>query len=54
VAARRNVEDDTAPEESAKSLSAARSGRAHHAADLPADLRAEWLAQPNVSALLKG
>jgi len=24
------------------------------AADLPADLRAEWLAQPNVSALLEG
>jgi len=44
----------TAPEESAKSLSAARSAVLLIAADLPADLREEWLARPNVSALLEG
>lgn len=44
----------TAPEESAKSLSAARSAVLTMAADLPAELRDEWLARPNVSALLEG
>jgi hypothetical protein len=44
----------SAPEESAKSLSAARSAVLTMAADLPAELREEWLARPNVSALLEG
>ena len=44
----------TAPEESARSLSAARSAVLTMAADLPVDLREEWLARPNVSALLEG
>jgi hypothetical protein len=42
------------PEESARSLAAARSAVLAMAADLPADLREEWLARPNVSALLEG
>jgi hypothetical protein len=44
----------SAPEESAKSLAAARSAVLAIAADLPADLREDWLARPNVSALLEG
>jgi hypothetical protein len=41
-------------EESARSLAAARSAVLTIAGDLPADLRDEWLARPNVSALLEG
>jgi hypothetical protein len=41
-------------EESARSLAAARSAVLTIAADLPAELRDEWLARPNVSALLEG
>ncbi|MDQ1705364.1 MAG: hypothetical protein QOF18_1730 [Frankiaceae bacterium] len=44
----------SAPDESARSLAAARSAVLSIAADLPADLREDWLAQPNVSALLEG
>ena len=44
----------SAPEESARSLGAARSAVLAIAADLPADLREDWLARPNVSALLEG
>ena len=44
----------TAPEESARSLAAARSAVLAIAADLSPDLRADWLARPNVSALLEG
>jgi hypothetical protein len=44
----------SAPEESARSLAAARSAVLAIAADLPADLREDWLARPNVSALLEG
>jgi len=44
----------SAAEESARSLAAARSAVLTMAADLPADLRDEWLARPNVSALLEG
>ena len=44
----------TSPEESAKSLSAARSAVLTMAADLPGELREEWLSRPNVSALLEG
>jgi len=44
----------TAPDESARSLAAARSAVLAIAADLPADLREDWLARPNVSALLEG
>lgn len=44
----------SAPEESARSLAAARSAVLAIAGDLPADLRADWLARPNVSALLEG
>lgn len=41
-------------EESARSLAAARSTVLTMAGDLPPDLREEWLARPNVSALLEG
>jgi hypothetical protein len=41
-------------EEGARSLAAARSAVLTIAGDLPADLREEWLARPNVSALLEG
>jgi hypothetical protein len=41
-------------EESARSLAAARSAVLSIAADLPVDLRDEWLTRPNVSALLGG
>ena len=44
----------SAPEESARSLAAARSAVLAMAADLPPDLREDWLARPNVSALLEG
>jgi tetratricopeptide (TPR) repeat protein len=44
----------TDPNESAKSLSAARAAVLSMAADLPSDLRDEWLRRPNVSALLEG
>jgi hypothetical protein len=44
----------TAAEESARSLAASRSAVLAIAADLPADLREDWLARPNVSALLEG
>jgi hypothetical protein len=41
-------------EEGARSLSAARSAVLTIASDLPPPLRADWLARPNVSALLEG
>jgi hypothetical protein len=44
----------SAPEESARSLAASRSAVLAIAGDLPADLREDWLARPNVSALLEG
>jgi hypothetical protein len=44
----------TAGEESARSLAAARSAVLTIAGDLPPDLREQWLARPNVSALLEG
>ena len=44
----------TAGEESARSLAAARSSVLTIAGDLPPDLREQWLARPNVSALLEG
>lgn len=44
----------TAPEESSRSLAAARSAVLTIAGDLPAELREEWLDRPNVSALLEG
>jgi hypothetical protein len=44
----------TAPEESARSLAAARSAVLTIAGDLPSELREDWLARPNVSALLEG
>ena len=44
----------TPGEESARSLAAARSTVLTMAGDLPPDLREEWLARPNVSALLEG
>jgi hypothetical protein len=47
------VADDD-PAESARSLAAARSAVLAIAGDLPASLREEWLARPNVSALLEG
>jgi hypothetical protein len=40
--------------EGARSLAAARSAVLAIATDLPADLRTDWLARPNVSALLEG
>ena len=43
-----------AEDESARSLAAARSAVLTIAGDLPATLRDEWLARPNVSALLEG
>lgn len=42
------------PGESARSLAAARSAVLAIAGDLPTDLCEEWLARPNVSALLEG
>ena len=44
----------TDADESARSLAAARAAVLSMAADLPTDLREEWLARPNVSALLEG
>ena len=44
----------TDPEESSRSLAAARSAVLSMAEDLSADVRDEWLARPNVSALLEG
>lgn len=44
----------SAPEESARSLATARSAVLTIAADLPPELREDWLARPNVSALLEG
>lgn len=41
-------------EEGVRSLAAARSAVLTIATDLPAELRDEWLARPNVSALLEG
>ena len=41
-------------EEGARSLAAARSAVLTIAGDLPAELREQWLARPNVSALLEG
>ncbi|HWG93833.1 MAG TPA: hypothetical protein VNU66_06365 [Mycobacteriales bacterium] len=45
---------DDDPAESARSLSAARSAVLALAADLPPGVRAEWLARPDVAALLEG
>jgi len=42
------------PEESARSLAAARKAVLAIAGDLPPELRDDWLARPNVSALLEG
>jgi hypothetical protein len=47
------VADDD-PAESARSLAAARSAVLSLAADLPPGVRAEWLARPDVAALLEG
>lgn len=44
----------TSPDESARSLATARSALLSIAGDLTAELREEWLARPNVSALLEG
>jgi hypothetical protein len=44
----------SAPDESSRSLAAARSAVLTIAGDLPAELREEWLDRPNVSALLEG
>ena len=41
-------------DEGSRSLAAARAAVLTMAADLPAELREEWLARPNVSALLEG
>ena len=46
------AEDD--PAESARSLAAARSAVLTLAGDLPPGVRAEWLARPDVAALLEG
>jgi hypothetical protein len=46
------AEDD--PGESARSLAAARSAVLTLAADLPPGVRADWLARPDVAALLEG
>ena len=46
------AEDD--PAESARSLAAARSAVLALAGDLPPGVRAEWLARPDVAALLEG
>jgi tetratricopeptide (TPR) repeat protein len=45
---------DTDPAESARSLAAARSAVLALAADLPPGVRADWLARPDVAALLEG
>jgi tetratricopeptide (TPR) repeat protein len=45
---------DDDPAESARSLSAARSAVLSLAGDLPPGVRAEWLARPDVGALLEG
>jgi hypothetical protein len=45
---------DESSAEGARSLATARSAVLAIAGDLPADLREEWLARPNVSALLEG
>jgi hypothetical protein len=44
---------DSAPEESAASLAAARGAVSEMAEDLPDALREEWLSRPNVSAVLQ-
>jgi hypothetical protein len=41
-------------DEGSRSLAAARSAVLTMAADLSPEMREEWLAQPNVSALLEG
>lgn len=46
------VQDD--PQESVQSLAAARTAVLAIAADLPAGVRADWLARPDVSTLLEG
>ena len=45
---------DSEPAESARSLAAARSAVLSLAGDLPPGVRAEWLARPDVAALLEG
>jgi tetratricopeptide (TPR) repeat protein len=45
---------DSDPGESARSLAAARSAVLAVAGDLPPNVRAEWLARPDVAALLEG
>ncbi|HVM26871.1 MAG TPA: hypothetical protein VM433_04270 [Mycobacteriales bacterium] len=45
---------DSDPAEGARSLSAARTAVLSVAADLPPGVRAEWLARPDVAALLQG
>ena len=45
---------ETDPEESNRSLAAARAAVLTLAADLPPGVRAEWLARPDVAALLEG
>lgn len=45
---------DEEPQESARSLAAARSAVLTLAADLPPGVRAEWLGRPDVAALLEG
>ena len=46
--------EPTAPQESARSLASARSCVLQIADDLPESLRVEWLARPDVAALLGG